>query len=267
MGHVIPTAGMRRHFRRFAPLANDDNVRRLVDHMYSPAFTRYSWFKELGWQWKWIVNTVARNLVHERILACDRSEPAIFDVFMRLYADHRGAVVRGEKTPIHLRWTDELIRWYPQSRIIHMIRDPRGVHVSDLKRRREQQKRAPVYQLLRTLGPLFEIFTAVETTLMWSDSVKRAHKMSQLHKDRYHVVKFEELVCAPEEVVPRLCRDLGIGFENRMLDRTVVSAGFRRGDKGFDGPAAERWSEHISGWAARWYGWRFKRELKEFSYD
>jgi hypothetical protein len=267
MGHVMPTAGMRRHFRRFAPLTADNNVRRLVEHMYSPAFIRYSRFKELGWQWKWVVNTVARDVVCERLLACDRSESAIFDVFMGLYADYRGATVRGEKTPIHLRWADELMKWYPNARIIHMMRDPRGVHVSDLKRRREQQKRAPVYRVLRTMGSLFEIVTAVETTLMWGDSVDRARRMSRMYPGRYFVVKFEDLVSAPLQIVPSLCQDLGILFEQKMLDRTVVSAGFRKGDRGFDGSAAQRWSENISGWAARWYSWRFRRELAEFDYE
>jgi hypothetical protein len=48
MGHVIPSEGMRQKFRRFGDLTVDDNVRRLVDWMYSPAFHKYSWWKELG---------------------------------------------------------------------------------------------------------------------------------------------------------------------------------------------------------------------------
>jgi hypothetical protein len=266
MGHVIPSAGMRRHFQRFAPLSEDRNIERLVDHIYSPEFERYSVFKELGWQWQWLASDVPRSLLAERLFACDRSECGIFDVVMELYANQRGATVRGEKTPIHLRWTSELLEWYPKAKIIHMIRDPRGVHVSDLKRRREQQKRAPVYRVLRVLGPLFEVLTTIETTLMWDDSVKRASRMSKLHPDRYFLVKFEELVRSPQDVVPRLCVGLGITFEPKMLDRTVVSAGFQRGERGFDGPAAERWSGHISNWAAWWYKWRFREELVMLGY-
>lgn len=267
MGHVIPSAGMRRHFRRFAPLKVDGNVLRLVDHVYSPQFEKYTVFKELGWQWKWLASEVPKDMLVERLLASDRSERGIFDVVMELYANQRGAIVRGEKTPIHLRWTSELMEWFPKAKIIHMIRDPRGVHVSDLKRRREQRKRAPVYRVLRALGPIFEILTTIETTLMWDDSVTRALRMSQLHPDRYLLVKFEELVCNPIEVVPILCSGLGIKFEQRMLDRTVVSAGFRKGDTGFDGPAAERWSEHISAWAAWWYKCRFRDDLRTFGYQ
>jgi hypothetical protein len=267
MGHVISTAGMRRHFRHFAPLTDDAKVRRLVDHMLSPAFERYSLFKELGWQWSWFVKTVRPEVIRDTLLASDRSEAGIFDAFMGLYADHRGATVRGEKTPIHLRWAEELMVWYPNSKIIHMIRDPRAVHVSDLKRRREQKSRAPAYEVLRRLGSVFEIFTIIETTLMWSDSEKRARRMARLHPDRYIMVKFEDLIRAPQEVVPRLCSDLGIPFEEKMLDRTVVSAGFKKGDIGFDGPAAQRWSRHISGWAARWYGWYFKNALQRFGYE
>ncbi len=63
MGHLLPSACMRRHFRRFAPLTDDANVHRLVDHMYAPEFRHYSRFKELGWQWRWIVENFSAEQV------------------------------------------------------------------------------------------------------------------------------------------------------------------------------------------------------------
>jgi hypothetical protein len=267
MGHVISGAGMRQHLARFRPLSSDDNVERLVAHMQSPRFRKYSIFKDLGWQWTWFVDSVPREEVLAHLLASDRSEAGIFDAFMTLYAKKRGATVRGEKTPIHLRWSEELLEWYPRSKIIHMMRDPRGVHVSDLKRRREQQKRAPVYKVLRSLGPAFETLTTAETSLMWADSARRAARMARRFPDRYLVVKFEDLVVDPERVIRKLCSDLGLSFEPKMLERTVVSAGFRKGDRGFDVAAARRWSEHISRWSTAWYQWRFSKWLGLFGYE
>jgi hypothetical protein len=267
MGHLIPSAGMRQHFRRFQPLTDDANVQRLVDHMYDPAFRRYSRFKEIGWQWTQIMKFYDRETVRERLLACDRSEPAVFDVVMGLIADREGAVVRGEKTPIHMRWTEELLAWYPGAKVVHIIRDPRAVHVSDLKRRREQTSRAPVYRLLRRLGPLFDAFMAAQTTYYWRDSVRRARRMSASFPDRYLVVRFEDVVGDPQRTIPTLCADLGIPFEEKMLDRTVVSEGFRAGEKGFDTRAARRWEAHIGKGARRWYDWWFGDQLREFGYE
>jgi len=267
MGHLLPSAGMRRHFRRFGPLTDDANLRRLVDHMYAPGFRRYSRFKELGWQWQWIVENFDRETVYAALAAGDRSEPAVFDAFMGLVCAWHGAEVRGEKTPIHLRWTRELLAWYPRARIVHMIRDPRAVHVSDLKRRREQRQRAPVYERLRLLGPVFGATIAVQTALLWAESARRAQRMRALFPDRYLTVRFEDLVREPGRVVPALCADLGIPFEPRMLERTVVSEGFRAGSKGFDARADRRWERHISRNAARWYRLTLARPLRAWGYE
>jgi hypothetical protein len=267
MGHVISSVGMRQHFARFQPLAEDSNVRRLVSHIHSPKFRTYSMFKDLGWQWTWLVDSVSREDLEAALLRSDRTEAGVFHAVMWLYGKSHGATILGEKTPIHLRWAEELLSWYPNSKIVHMMRDPRAVHVSDLKRRREQQKRAPVYRIVRRLGAAFEMLTTAETSWMWADSARRAQNMSRLHPDRYIVVRFEDLVRDPETVTRKLCLDLDIPFEERMLDRTVVSAGFKRGEQGFDSAAAGRWSEHISGWAARWYSSRLTGLLGQFGYE
>ncbi|MCP4574638.1 MAG: sulfotransferase [bacterium] len=267
MGHLLPSAGMRQHFQRYAPLSDDTNVQRLVEHMYSPDFLRYSRFKDLGWQWRWIVKEFSSAEVRERLLACDRGEPAVFDIFMSLVAERFDAQVKGEKTPIHMRWTEELLSWYPHSRIIHMIRDPRAVHVSDLKRRREQKKKAPVYRILRRFGPLFELFMTAQTTAQWAESIRRAIHMGDKHPERYLVIRFEDIVQDPRRSITDLCEKLRIPFEEQMMDRTVVSEGFRSGSVGFDGKAAHRWTSHISSWAAWWYRLRFANRLEEFGYE
>lgn len=267
MGHVISSVGMRQHFARFQPLADDSNVKRLVAYIHSQKFRKYSIFKDLGWQWTWLVDSVSREELESALLGSDRTEAGVFHAVMLFYGRSRGATILGEKTPIHLRWTEELLSWYPDSKIVHMMRDPRAVHVSDLKRRREQQKRAPVYRIVRRLGVAFEMLTTAETSWMWADSARRAQEMARRYPDRYIIVRFEDLVRDPESVTRKLCLDLCIPFEERMLDRTVVSAGFKKGERGFDSAAAERWSEHISEWATRWYRWRLKRLLGQFSYE
>jgi hypothetical protein len=267
MGHVISSAGMRQYFARFQPLADDANVERLVAHVHSPGFRKYSRFKDLGWQWTWLVDSVPREELRAALLDSDRSEAGVFNAVMQLYGRRRGASILGEKTPIHLRWAEELLTWYPDSKIIHMMRDPRAVHVSDLKRRREQQKRAPVYRVIRKFGPAFEMLTTAETSWMWADSARRALHMAGLFPKRYLIVRFEDLVRDPDTVTRKLCSDLGIPFEERMLERTVVSAGFRKGERGFDSAAAERWSAHISGWAAAWYRLSLAKLLGQFEYE
>ena len=53
LGHLVESEGVRFKFRRFGDLQQDDNVRRLVEFIFSPEFETYSRLKTLNWQWRW----------------------------------------------------------------------------------------------------------------------------------------------------------------------------------------------------------------------
>jgi hypothetical protein len=266
MGHLIRSEGMRQKFRRFGNLRDDGNVGRLVAWMFSPAFHRYSWWKELGWQWRFLVEKYERDEVERRLLACDRSEPAVFDVFMQLFADLQGARIKGEKTPIHVRYVPELLSWYPGARFIHMLRDPRAIYVSEVRRRRDRPN-TPPFKVLVHVPFLFKLALALQTAVMWRESVRLYERYRERFGDRYVLMRFEDLVGDPRRTVPRLCADLGVDFQEQMLDQDVISFGFKHGEKGFDASAARRWEQHIDGWARglleRWLG----PTMRRFGYE
>ena len=51
----------------------------------------------------------------------------------------------------------------------------------------------------------------------------------------------------------RVCRFVGIPFEEVMLDRVVVSYGQALGSTGFDIAAADRWRAQLSPLASWWF--------------
>jgi hypothetical protein len=216
----------------------------LVDLIYSPEFQRRSRLRELSPYWRWLTGHVPRADIEARLMASDRSERAVFEAFLRVYADRRGKAIMGEKTPAHLAHVETLLAWFPDARVVHCLRDPRAIHVSDLRRRREHAVGAP-YRQLATVPPLMEAFVLLQVAWAWATAVHRHRQLSRRYPDRYRLLRFEDLVTEPRQTLDGLCSFLGVDPEPRMLEQKVTSRGARAGEVGFDAEAASRWRSNI----------------------
>lgn len=265
LGHLLEREGVRHHLRRFGDLRDDANVRRLVAYVYSDAFMSQSRLRTPSRHWRYVRNNVPASELEARILGSDRTERCIFDAILDSYADDKGKRIRGEKTPAHVRYVPTLLRWYPRGVVIHMLRDPRAVYVSEVNRRGQDHAAIP-YRYLVRLPLALKLFAAVQTALAWYESVRLAERYSRLFGRRYVTVRFEDLVADPETVLRGLCQAIGIRYDPAMLDQRVVSRGFAIGRSGFDPTAAERWRAMIEPWVATPYRLLFGRRLQALGY-
>ncbi len=172
LGHLLPWEGARHYFRRVGDLRDDAAVRRLVELIYSGEMQRRSRLRELSPYWRWLTGKVPRADLEARLLASDRTERGLFEAFLRIYADRRGKTIMGEKTPAHLAYVETLLEWFPDARVIHCMRDPRAVYVSELRRRREQAVSFPYRQLAR-VPALMAPFVLAQVTWAWARAVHR----------------------------------------------------------------------------------------------
>jgi hypothetical protein len=266
LGHLLPWEGARHYFGRVGDLHDDANVRALVSLIFSGDLQRRSKLRELSPYWRWLSSKVARADIEAYLLASDRSERGVFEAFLRVYADRRGKAIMGEKTPAHLAYVDELLDWFPDGRIVHCMRDPRAIHVSELRRRQERAVGFPYRQL--TQAPvLMERFVLLEVVWAWARAVHRHRTLVNRYPDRYRLVRFEDLVAAPQDTLDRLCGFLGVPLEPRMLEQRVTSKGARVGEAGFDAGAADRWRTHIDGGAQTAIERLLGRRLAEMGYE
>ncbi len=265
MGHLLSREGTRYKFRQLGDLADDDNVRKLVDFIYTGGLERSWRYRQMSSHWYWLIKRVDPNVLRERILASDRSERALFMIMMSLYAEQKGKPLMGEKTPAHVRYVDTLLAWYPEAKVIHMVRDPRAIYVSEL-RRRQVDKESTLYRYLKRVSPLFKLFVFMQTALAWWESVARYRRYRRSFVKNYYPLKFERLVQEPEQTIRDLCCFLGVEFQESMLDQEVVSLGFSAGQQGFDARTAQRWKAQIDPWVDRAYSFLFKSYVSEFGY-
>ena len=244
LGHLLAWEGTRHYFRRLGDPRRDAVVRAMVEFIYSGELQRRSRLRELSPYWRWLTSKVPREDIERYLLASDRSERGLFEAFLRIYADRRGKAIMGEKTPAHLDYVETLLEWFPDGRVIHCMRDPRAIYVSELRRRREHASGFP-YRQLAAAPMVLERFVLLQVAWVWARAVHRHRSLGRRYPGRYRLLRFEDLVATPAETLAELCDFLGVEPEARMLEQKVTSKGALVGEAGFDAGAAGRWRERI----------------------
>jgi hypothetical protein len=264
VGHVIPNYGARHQFALLGDLANDETIGRIVEFIYSGEYQKRSRLREISPFWRWLIREIPPADLEQRLLAAERTERGIYAALLRLYADFMGRPVMGEKTPAHLNFVDTLLEWFPSAKVVHIVRDPRGVYVSDSRRRRGRP--TPPYSWLMRLPLAFQSVMLVQTALAWSGAARRHFRLARVHPDNYAMLRFEDLVRQPEESLPRLFEFLGVELPAGATDVKVVSRGFNLGAEGLDAAAADRWREHLHPMAARVLKLLLGRSMRRLGY-
>ena len=146
--------------------------------------------------------------LEQRLLAGERSERGVFTAVPRRMPDRKHKAIFGEKTPAHIRWADTLMAWYPDARIVHMVRDPRGVYRSELRRRTASPGSQP-YRWLVRVPPLMRAFVLRDRRGLGG---RRGGPPPSLRRypAHYLAVRFEDLVRTPDTEIDRVCAFLGV---------------------------------------------------------
>jgi len=192
------------------------------------AFARSRQFAQLG---------LSAADVREAVLAADElSFRTVFAILLGAYARKAGKTRWGEKTPLHHLHIGRLLEWFPASRIVYMLRDPRSVVAS--------LQDAPWAQ------PNLEL-----QACRWRDSVRVLGRWES--DPRVCVVFYEALVTEPETVLRKLGDFLGEHFDVSLLSRRQLESG--HGVSAYGGWAQEHFgaasgpirSDSISKWQER----------------
>jgi hypothetical protein len=264
VGHLRETEGARFYFRRVGDLHDDEVVRKIVHQIYSGEFQKQSKWREVSPFWRWLGWNVAEADVVDRLLASDRTERGIWAAFLRIYADKQGRPIMGEKTPAHVAYVDTLLEWFPDGRVVHMIRDPRGVFVSDLRRRRGKLRKP--YSWLDKIPGLLALTILVQTTWVWRGAARRHSGYEHRHASRYSLVRIEDVLQKPDETLNSLFEFLGVEAPPDPTNVKVMARGFKWGEEGLDAGAADRWREQIGRFSNRFLLLFLGRYMRRFGY-
>jgi hypothetical protein len=206
-----------RHNRKFDPQAFVEDVGRLAR------------IKEWG---------VAPEDVRERLPENATAADGIRAIF-RSYAAARGKPRYGDKTPSYMQSLDLLERVFPDAQHVHLVRDGRDAGLSFLEMRRK-----PRFNLARPRG-------IASFASQWKLEVEGARELGRrLGPERYHELRYEDLVREPEAELRRVASFLGLDFEPGMLAYHAGVDASTLQDHPLlaqpPTPGARRWQEQLS---------------------
>jgi hypothetical protein len=136
-----------------------------------------------------------RRALHE-LSDCDAAEGV--RRFYGLYARGQGKPRFGDKTPLYCEHIEPISRLLPEARFIHVIRDGRDVALS---------LRDTWFAPARDMATLARY---------WRDLVRGA-RLAGDGLPTYLEVRYEDLVSQPVREVERVCRFLGLPYDEAML--------------------------------------------------
>lgn len=134
----------------------------------------------------------------------------LFSTLLREHARGHDKPRWGEKTPAHHKHIGQLLEWYPNARVIYMLRDPRAVV-------------AALLDASETASHL-EFHAA-----RWRDSAKVLRRWE--NDARICAIHYEALVIDPEPALRKVCAFLDEPFDPAMLTRSEVNGGTRVNDR------------------------------------
>jgi hypothetical protein len=147
----------------------------------------------------------------------------------------------GAKYPVHVSRLKLLFQWFPDAKIIFLIRDARAIITSKLndeKTRERKSKKKILTPFIHYITLLFFIVDYIWAVLIF----KKYKKHPNLCKIRY-----EDLVSAPERYVPQICAFCEIPFENSMSQAFGKPSSFSgKIAAGFDVNRIVQWKKNLS---------------------
>lgn len=238
--------GLRDKIRSRGNLANHDTASIVADMILARS----------GGFWEERKDSVDRDDLIFGLQNANTSDPAVFDLLMTLYAGDKG--IRGEKTPSHIFHVPTLLSWYPNARVVHIIRDLRAVYVSQQKKKLKQkgEKITRRHQLIRKNRRLHEYYVMANISAHWIRVMQLDGLYRSTYPDSYLSMKYEDFVQDPELSLSRICEFTGIAYSPDMLGQVFVNSSLvgrhwdsekkSNAQSGIDPNAAVRWKQYLS---------------------
>jgi len=223
--------GLTDRLDKIGTFKKDKNLKKAIDLMYSG--------KLIGDYWSKI--DIDKKELYEKFSSSDRSYRALMEIIMKEHAKINGKTHYGAKFPVHFSYLPTLFEWFPNAKAIHMIRDPRAIFASELKK--DEKPSFP----LKEKNPLYGYGILLYVLFQWKWAVSSHGRYKKKYLDKYRICKFEDLILEPENTIEDICNFLEVDFESEVLDVVMRGSSFEDSkDEGFKKEPLYRWEKTVS---------------------
>ncbi|MFZ0547489.1 MAG: sulfotransferase [Candidatus Promineifilaceae bacterium] len=165
-----------------------------VEKILNFIFTRYRFVKE------WEGEAPQAALFFEQ--RNPQTAAGFLDHLYRSYAEQKGAVRWGDKTPIYSSYIDLIHQIFPQAKFIHIIRDGRDVALSILDKWGDKEFHVDIYFAARN----------------WVRRIRQGQASGKrIGSDLFYELHYESLVDEPERELRAICDFLDEPFVEEMV--------------------------------------------------
>lgn len=229
-------------------LSNDANVDKMVRLCFSQAG-----LPGLGgamWRFEGL-NVAKESSLHRevtlRIRKSERTLGAIVRIIIEELTRFAHCSRACVKFPVELRHTAELMRWFPEGKVVHITRDPRGLAMS---KSNDPYGTGPMVIRHPYTSWLIRKAALSLVVAQYRFSARIHRTMDGLAN--YRLFRYEDLLAEPEKTLRELCRFVESDFAEDMLQpergqhEHQASSLTGKQQKAFDAEAAVRWQKVIS---------------------
>jgi hypothetical protein len=266
MHYLTPVKKDFRYFvkKSVGDLSEDERVRHMFDLIFSKE--KINGITEAFWEYD--IGKIEGEKLKERMIAetlkTDRSIESLFKVITEQFVFYKQRERGAIKFPVYVNLIPRLVEWYPDCKIMHIIRDPRAIAVSRKNDPAGTAKKVKKYPYLSYFIRWIMVLY-VSGQYIWSSRLHKTYKKSY---DNYRLFKYEDLLINPEETIRDLCEFTDVEFQENMLHPGEGQASSITNEKkeGFDKSAAFRWMKHIKPTEKRIVTCLTRRSMRRFDY-
>ena len=153
----------------------------------------------------------------------------IYELFLKEVTIENSAKISCEQTPKNIYYLNEILQYFPNAKVINMVRDQRDVLLSQKnkwKRRFLGASAIPFYEAIRS----YINYHPILTSKVWNSSLQ--HTCRYKNHQRVKIVKFEALLADSVETLKDICNFLEIDFSKKMLEVPVIGSSTEKDKKG-----------------------------------
>lgn len=189
---------------KFGEKIADSKIDELIELMYSKKV------KGVFWQRIDQFNIDLEEL-KLNIKNSDRTIRGILDALFIIMNKAYNKKIVGAKFPVHFDYADVLLDWYPNCKLIHTIRDPRAIFVSQYYKHKTNENILKNY------------FMGAAQFIHVNYSLQKAYNFHNHFKSNsnYYLYKYEDVINKPESAFKKLCRFLEINYNPQMINPEI----------------------------------------------
>lgn len=138
----------------------------------------------------------------------------LFSIFSEEILKKNSRHIICDHTPNNNFYINDILKEFPEAKIINMVRDSRDVLLSQKNKWQRKflgAKKIPLIESIRSLL----LYHPITTTFFWRHSLKQTEMF--ISHPNLLVIKFEDFLLSPQKKCLDLCDFLNINFEENML--------------------------------------------------